>query len=70
MKNLNNQTIFIHVDEVCEIMGISKPTAYKVIQQLNDELTEAGYLTIAGRTNRNYFYQKVCCMTTENMVGA
>lgn len=59
MKNPNHETIFIHADEVCKIMGISKPTAYKVIQQLNDELKVEGYLTIAGRTNREYFYKKV-----------
>ena len=59
MKNPKHETIFIHADEVFKIMGISKPTAYKVIQQLNDELKVEGYLTIAGRTNRDYFYKKV-----------
>ena len=59
MKNQKYETVYIYVDEVCKIMGISKPTAYKVIHQLNDELKNAGYITIAGRTNREYFYKKV-----------
>ncbi len=40
---------FISVDEVKEIVGISRFKAYSLIQDLNAELKEKGYLTVAGR---------------------
>ena len=48
------------VEEVAEELGVSKSYAYKVMQQLNYELKLKGYLTIAGRVNREYFKEKLC----------
>ena len=53
-------TTFMTVDEVAEEMGVSKSYAYKVIRQLNQEMKSMGYLTVAGRVNRQYFMKKVC----------
>ena len=41
-------------------LGISKSYAYKIVQKLNTELREKGYLTISGRVNRRYFMEKLC----------
>ena len=46
--------------EVAEILSISKSYAYKIVHRLNDELKAKGFLTIAGRINRNYFLEKTC----------
>ena len=46
---------FIRADEVAQELDVSKPRAYKLIRQLNDELKAKGYITIAGRVNRQYF---------------
>ena len=46
--------------EVAEILSISKSYAYKIVHRLNEELKAKGYLTIAGRINRNYFVEKTC----------
>lgn len=51
---------FMHVDEVADELGISKSHAYKIVQQLNAELRQMGYVTIAGRVNRKYFFKKLC----------
>ena len=51
---------FITVAEVAEILSISKSYAYKIVHRLNEELKAMGYLTIAGRINRNYFLEKTC----------
>ncbi len=51
---------FMKVEEVAKELGVSKSFAYKVMQQLNDELKAKGYLTIAGRVNRAYFLEKLC----------
>ncbi len=50
---------FIRADEVAEELGISKPYAYKLIRKLNDELNEKGFVTIAGRVNRQYFNERL-----------
>lgn len=47
---------FIRADEVAEELDVSKSYAYKVIKQLNDELSAKGYITVAGRISRQYFY--------------
>ena len=45
---------------MAEILSISKSYAYKIVHRLNEELKAKGYLTIAGRINRNYFLEKTC----------
>ena len=57
--NSNNQSFYIMASEVAKIMGISKPYAYRIIRQLNDELKEKGALVIEGRTNREYFFKRL-----------
>lgn len=49
---------FMRVDEVVEELDVSKPYAYRVIRQLNNELKKLGYATIAGRVNREYFRER------------
>ena len=51
---------FLRVDEVAEILGISKSYAYKIVKKLNAELKEQGFITIAGRVNKQYFLEKTC----------
>ena len=42
------QQSFMKVEEVAQELGVSKSYAYKIVQQLNKELKEKGYLTISG----------------------
>ena len=56
MENRN----FMTVDEVAKELKVSKSYAYKIVKQLNEELSKLGYLTFSGRVNANYFYKKVC----------
>jgi len=51
---------FLRVDEVAKELAVSKSYAYKIVQKLNRELKEQGYLTIAGRINKKYFEKMVC----------
>ena len=55
-----NENSFIRVDDVAKELGISKSYAYKIVQKLNAELREKGYLTISGRVNQRYFMEKLC----------
>ncbi|MCM1114148.1 MAG: LysR family transcriptional regulator [Clostridium sp.] len=49
---------FIRADDVARELDVSKPYAYKIIRQLNDELKSKGFITVAGRVNRQYFNQR------------
>ena len=50
---------FMRAEEVARELEVSKSYAYKLIQQLNDELQEKGYITISGRVNRQYFRERL-----------
>ena len=53
-------TSFMKVDEVAQELGISKSYAYKIVQKLNAELKEKGFMTISGRVNKQYFMERTC----------
>ena len=53
-------TSFMRVDEVAQELGISKSYAYKIVQKLNVELKEKGFMTISGRVNKQYFMERTC----------
>ena len=51
---------FMTVEEVAQELKVSKSKAYEVVRNLNRELQEMGYLTVAGRINTTFFHKKVC----------
>lgn len=51
---------FLRVEEVAEEMEVSKSYAYKIVQKLNAELAEKGYMVISGRVNKQYFTERTC----------
>lgn len=50
---------FMRADEVARELEVSRSYAYRLIQQLNAELQTKGYITIAGRVNRQYFRERL-----------
>ena len=50
--------MFMRVDDVAEELGVSKPYAYRLIRDLNEELKKTGCITISGRIDRKFFYEK------------
>lgn len=58
-------TTFVKVQDVADELGISKSYAYKIVQQLNEELKAQGFITISGRVNKQYFLERVCYGTAE-----
>ena len=50
--------MFLRVEEVAEELGVSKPYASKLIRSMNEELRKTGCITISGRIDRKFFYQK------------
>ena len=55
----NMENRFIRAEDVAQELNVSKPYAYKLIRQLNEELKAKGFITIAGRVNRQYFYERL-----------
>lgn len=50
--------IYITAAEMAEMLGISKPYAYKRIKQMNEELHAKGFITIPGKVATKYFEEK------------
>lgn len=50
--------MFLRVEEVAKELGVSKPYAYKLIRSMNAELKKTGCITISGRIDRKFFYEK------------
>lgn len=50
--------LFVTAEEVAQDLGVSKPFAYKLIRQLNGELEQKGFMTIAGRVSRRFYEEK------------
>lgn len=44
--------------EVAERLGISRASAYEVIRELNQELSEKGLITRQGRVSADYFEKR------------
>ena len=53
-----SKELFVRAEEVAGALGISKPYAYKLVREMNEELTQKGFLTIPGRVSRRYFEEK------------
>jgi predicted transcriptional regulator len=49
---------FLKVEDVMQILGISKSAAYKIMRQMNDELLKKGYVIIRGKVSRKYFEER------------
>ena len=50
--------LFVRAEEVARELGISKPYAYKLVREMNEELKKKGFLTIPGRVSWRSFEAK------------
>ena len=51
--------IFYTADEVALQLGVSKAYAYKIIKKLNNENNKKGFITIAGKVNKDYYNERI-----------
>lgn len=54
-----DKSMFVRVGEVAKDLEVSRSTAYMIIRQLNQELEEKGYLTVAGRVSKKYYIERL-----------
>lgn len=50
---------FYFVKDIEDLLGIKSSKAYDIINKLNEELEEKGFLTFKGRILASYFRQRV-----------
>lgn len=53
------EKFFYNAQDIMEIFGIKKSSAYRIIKELNTELAEAGYYVHRGTVNAKYFRERV-----------
>jgi len=49
---------FVKAEELANELGVSKPFAYKLIREMNEDLQKQGFITISGRVSRQFFEEK------------
>lgn len=54
-----NNMFMLNVNEVAEMLKVSKAQAYKVIRIFNNELKEQGYFTVTGKVPRAYLEKRI-----------
>lgn len=59
---------YLTAQELAPIIGVSVPNAYARIKQMNDELKEKGYLTVAGKIPIAYAKEKFYGMDFEEVI--
>jgi hypothetical protein len=55
---MSSEKRFLGAEEISEITGLSKEKSYKIIRELNDELSRKGFLTVRGKVINSYFYER------------
>lgn len=49
---------FYNCKDIQNLLGISQRGAYKIIQKLNKNISEAGYITLKGKVIARYFNEQ------------
>lgn len=53
-----DEKIYYNAEEVSRMLGISRGKSYKILREMNRDLAERGFLTIAGKIPVEYFREK------------
>lgn len=52
---------YYDVRDVQALIGISSSKAYKIMQELNQELKAKGYIIVAGKIPKKFFNERFYC---------
>ena len=65
-------TSFMRVEEVAQELSISKSYAYKIVQKLNEELKNKGFLTISDESTNSILWSAPVTVQRErsNRIGS
>jgi len=50
-------SLFYTAKEVQEMLGVSRGKAYKIVRELNEQLDDKGFITVAGKVPKQFFQE-------------
>ena len=53
-----NNKVYYTAMEVAKMLGVSRAKGYKIVRELNEELTKKGYIVIAGKIPKKFLEEK------------
>lgn len=53
-----NEKLYYNATDIAVMLGISMGKSYKILREMNEELSKKGFLTIAGKVPVAYFREK------------
>lgn len=53
-----NEKLYYNATDIATMLGISMGKSYKILREMNEELSKKGFLTIAGKVPVAYFREK------------
>ncbi len=56
--NNMNEKNYYNAEDISKMLGISMGKSYKILREMNNELSSKGFLTIAGKIPVAYFKEK------------
>ena len=63
--SMTQEKMYMNVDDVCAVLGVSKAFAYKIMKGYNEELKERGFLVIPGKISTKFLAEKIYGMKVE-----
>ena len=65
-KAIVQEKMYMDVDDVCAILGVSKAYAYNLMREYNKELKAKGYIVVAGKISTKFLAEKIYGMKVED----
>lgn len=62
-KSMKQERWYYTAKEVMDILGISRSKAYKLVKELNEELSAEGYIVTAGKISKKFLNERLYGMT-------
>jgi prophage antirepressor-like protein len=56
--NNMNEKIYYSAEDIAKMLGVSMGKSYKILREMNKDLADKGFLTIAGKIPVEYFKEK------------
>ena len=64
--SMMQEKMYMDVDDVCAILGVSKAYAYNLMREYNKELKAKGYIVVAGKISTKFLAEKIYGMKVED----
>jgi len=66
IMSIVQEKMYMDVDDVCAILGVSKAYAYNLMREYNKELKAKGYIVVAGKISTKFLAEKIYGMKVED----